>query len=66
MQTLTKKLIYLRRKQVHIRRIRKRILELKYEILNTALKNKEINNNSVDLFHKYNRRLKLITFLKNS
>ncbi len=66
MQALTKKLIYLRRKQVHIRRIRKRILELKYEILNTALKNKEINNNSVDLFHKYNRRLKLITFLKNS
>jgi hypothetical protein len=66
MQTLTKKLNYLRRRQVHIKRIRKRIIELKYEILNTALKNKEINSNSVDLFHKYNKRLKLITFLKNS
>ena len=64
MQTLTKKLNYLRRKQIHIKRIRKRILELKYEILNTALKNREVNNNSIDLFYKYNRRLKLITFLR--
>jgi hypothetical protein len=64
MQTLTKKLNYLRRKQIHIKRIRRRILELKYEILNTALKNREVNNNSIDLFYKYNRRLKLITFLR--
>jgi hypothetical protein len=64
METLTKKLNYLRRKQIHIKRIRRRILELKYEILNTALKNREVNNNSIDLFYKYNRRLKLITFLR--
>ncbi len=65
MQKLTRKLSRFRRKQLHIRRIRTRILELKYDILNTAIRYEDINHNSVDLLHKYNRRLKLITFLRN-
>jgi hypothetical protein len=65
MGILTQKLKRFKRKQRHIRRLRSRIHELKYQILNTAIKHKEVNSNHVDLFHKYNRRLKLITFLQN-
>ena len=65
MRTLIQRLKRLRRKRRHISLIRSRIYELKYEILNNAIKNREINNNKIDLFHKYNRRLRLITFLQN-
>lgn len=65
MQKLTIKLSLYKRKKVHIRRLRSRIYELKYEILNEALTDRKVSNNNIDLFYKYNRRLKLITFLRN-
>jgi len=65
MRILTQRLKRFRRKRRHISLIRGRIYELKYEILNNAIKNREINKNQIDLFHKYNRRLRLITFLQN-
>jgi len=63
MQILTQKLKAFRRKRVHLKRLETRVWNLKYEILNNALKHK-INPVSVELFHKYNRRLRLITFFK--
>ncbi len=65
MRILTQRLKRFRRKRRHISLIRSRIYELKYEILNNAIKNREIDKNQIDLFHKYNRRLRLITFLQN-
>ena len=65
MHELKQRLHLFRRKKVHIKRLKNRIIELKYEILNNALKNKEVNSIKVDLLHKYNRRIKLITFLRN-
>jgi hypothetical protein len=37
--------------------------DLKYSILNDAL-SYQINEQKINLFHKYQKRLKLITFLK--
>ena len=63
MRTLTKKLKRFRRKKRHLRFLQNRIWALKYEILNDAL-TLEINENKINLFHKYQRRYKLITFLR--
>ena len=63
MGTLTQKLKRLKRKKQHLRYLQNRIWTLKYEILNDALI-MEINENKINLFHKYQRRYKLITFLK--
>jgi len=41
----------------HISSIRSRVYELKYQILNDALKG-ELNNHNIFLFKKYNRRLR--------
>ena len=65
MQELKQRLHLFRRKKLHIKILKNIIIELKYEILNNALKNKEVNSIKVDLLHKYNRRIKLITFLRN-
>lgn len=63
MQTLIKKLKRFRRKRRHLRFLQNRIWTLKYEILNDAL-TLEINENKINLFHKYQRRYKLITFMR--
>ena len=63
MQILRQKLKTFRRKQVHLKRLETRIWNLKYEILNDAL-NYTIIDVKIELFHKYNKRLKLITFFK--
>ena len=63
MRKLNKKLKLFKRKKRHVRYIETSIRHLKYEILNDALA-LNINENKVNLFHKYNKRLKLITFLK--
>ena len=63
MRTLIKKLKRFKRKKRHVKYLETSIWHLKYEILNDALVLK-INENKVNLFHKYNKRLKLITFLK--
>ena len=63
MITLQQKLKTFRRKRVHLKRLETRIWHLKYEILNDALKYKIIDV-KVELFHKYNKRLRLITFFK--
>jgi len=65
MEILLTKLKSLKRKKQHLKYIRSSIYRLKYEILNEALLNKTVADNKVDLFYKYNRRLKLLTFLKN-
>jgi hypothetical protein len=57
------KLKNFRRRQKHIKHLETVIWHLKYDILNNALDFK-INKTKVNLFHKYNKRLKLITFLK--
>jgi len=57
------KLKSFRRRQKHIKYLETVIWQLKYNILNDALDLK-INKTKVNLFHKYNKRLKLITFLK--
>jgi hypothetical protein len=57
------KLKNFRRRQKHIKYLETVIWHLKYDILNDALDFK-INKTKVNLFHKYNKRLKLITFLK--
>lgn len=61
MGTLRQKLKASRRKQVHLKYLETRVWNLKYEILNDAL-NYEVIDVKVELFHKYNKRLKLITF----
>ena len=63
MQTLAKKLKNFRRKRRHLNYLQNRIWTLKYEILNDALI-LEINENKINLFHKYQRRYKLITFMR--
>lgn len=63
MRILKQKLKLLKRKKQHLRYLQNRIWALKYEILNDALI-MEINENKINLFHKYQRRYKLITFLK--
>ena len=63
MRTLIKKLKRFRRKKRHLRFLQNRIWALKYEILNDAL-TLEINENKINLFHKYQKRYKLITFLR--
>jgi len=63
MGTLQKKLKHFKRRRRHVRYLETNIWNLKYEILNDALV-LNINKNKVNLFHKYNKRLKLITFLK--
>jgi len=63
MKILIRKLKVSRRKRVHLKRLETRIYHLKYEILNNAL-NYKIIDVKVELFHKYNKRLKLITFFK--
>ena len=63
MGKLQKKLRLFKRKRRHVRYLENNIWHLKYQILNDALVLK-VNENKVNLFHKYNKRLKLITFLK--
>lgn len=63
MRTLTKKLKRFRRKRRHLKFLQNRIWALKYEILNDAL-TLEINETKINLFHKYQRRYKLITFMR--
>ena len=63
MVKLQKKLKLFKRKKRHVKYLENNIWHLKYEILNDALV-LNINENKVNLFHKYNKRLKLITFLK--
>ncbi len=63
MRTLTQKLKRFRRKRKHLRFLQNRLWTLKYEILNDAL-TLEINENKINLFHKYQRRYKLITFMR--
>ena len=46
-----------------LRRLLRKRKHLKYEILNDALEYK-INKTKIKCFHKYNKRLKLITFLR--
>lgn len=57
------KLKRLRRKKAHLNYLQNRIWTLKYEILNDALI-LEINENKINLFHKYQKRYKLITFMR--
>mgnify|MGYP001169184889 FL=1 len=63
MGKLQKKLRLFKRKRRHVRYLETSIWHLKYEILNDALV-LNVNENKVNLFHKYNKRLKLITFFK--
>lgn len=63
MEKLQQKLKRFKRKRRHVRYLETSIWHLKYQIINDALVLK-INENKVNLFHKYNKRLKLITFLK--
>ena len=63
MEKLQQKLKLFKRKKRHVKYLENSIWHLKYQILNDALMLK-INENKVNLFHKYNKRLKLITFLK--
>lgn len=63
MQTLVKKLKRFRRKRKHLKFLQNRIWALKYEILNDAL-TLEINETKIKLFHKYQKRYKLITFMR--
>ena len=63
MRILMKKLKRRKRKADHVKYLENSIWHLKYQIINDALVLK-INENKVNLFHKYNKRLKLITFLK--
>jgi len=52
-----------KRKLNHVKYLRTTIWNLKYSILNDALRY-QVDKNKIDLFHKYQKRLKLITFLK--
>jgi len=63
MQKLVRKLKRLRRKKAHVRYLQNSIWTLKYEILNDAL-TLEINETKINLFHKYQKRYKLITFMR--
>ena len=63
MQKLVRKLKRLRRKKAHIEYLQNNLWTLKYEILNDAL-TLEINKTKINLFHKYQKRYKLITFMR--
>ena len=63
MEKLQQKLKLFKRKKRPVKYLENSIWHLKYEILNDALV-LNINENKVNLFHKYNKRLKLITFFK--
>lgn len=63
MGTLIQQLKNFRRKKVHLKRLERRIWDLKYEILNDAL-TLEINETKINLFHKYQKRYRLITFMR--
>ena len=63
MRTLIKKLKRFRRKKLHLKYLQNRIWTLKYEILNDAL-TLEINETKINLFPKYQKRYKLITFMR--
>jgi hypothetical protein len=63
MEKLKQKLKHFKRRRRHVRYLETNIWHLKYQILNDALVLK-VNENKVNLFHKYNKRLKLITFFK--
>jgi hypothetical protein len=61
---LTKSYKVKQRKKKHISYLEQRIYNLKYEILNDALL-KQVNINKIDLFHKYQKRLLMLTFMRN-
>jgi hypothetical protein len=63
MRTLLRKLKRLQRKKAHIKYLQNSIWTLKYEILNDAL-TLQINKTKINLFHKYQKRYKLITFMR--
>ena len=63
MEILKQRLNKFRRRRKDLKYLNNRIWVLKYEILNDAL-TLEVNETKVKCFHKYNRRLKLITFFK--
>ena len=63
MRTLRRKLKRFKRKKTHLKYLQNRIWTLKYEILNDAL-TLEINETKINLFHKYQKRYKLITFMR--
>ena len=63
MGTLIQQLKNSRRKKLHLKRLERRIWDLKYEILNDAL-TLEINETKINLFHKYQKRYRLITFMR--
>ena len=63
MEKLKQKLKLFKRKKRHVKYLENSIWHLKYQILNDALVLK-VNENKVNLFNKYNKRLKLITFFK--
>lgn len=63
MRILTQRLKRFRRKRKYLSHLQNRIWTLKYEILNDALIF-EINENKINLFHKYQRRYKLLTFMR--
>ena len=63
MRTLIQKLKRFRRKRKHLNYLQSRLWTLKYEILNDAL-TLEINETKINLFHKYQKRYKLITFMR--
>ena len=63
MRTLIKKSKRFRRKKLHLKYLQNSIWTLKYEILNDAL-TLEINETKINLFHKYQKRYKLITFMR--
>lgn len=63
MRKLVRKLKRLQRKKAHIKYLQNSIWTLKYEILNDAL-TLEINETKINLFHKYQKRYKLITFMR--
>ena len=58
-----RKLNRLRRKKAHLSYMKGTLVVLKYQILNEALRG-NINENKIYLFHKYQKRFNLITFLK--
>ena len=63
MRTLRRKLKRFKRKRKHLKYLQNSIWTLKYEILNDALI-LEINETKINLFHKYQKRYKLITFMR--
>ena len=63
MRTLIQRYECLKRKRKHLRYMQKTIYRLKYEILNDAL-SMELNQVKINLFHKYQKRYRLLTFMR--